>query len=183
MYGIFLLETVQTVLSGADLYYWFAAGFGNVDHLTSPFLTFLDVPIMGAVVSLSVQFFFVYRISVLSEKRSRWLRIIICLVNLSAKFLERRFTLPVGLHYRRISGICSGILCEPFHFAPQNKSQFQQSYVLDGFMEGIALEIFETVKPLNEMNYSITEWLCPTRPGSPQTPSLTCLLHPRCFIM
>ncbi|KAH9984747.1 hypothetical protein BJV77DRAFT_1071864 [Russula vinacea] len=112
VYGIFLLETVQTVLSGADLYYWFAAGFGNVDHLTSPFLTFLDVPIMGAVVSLSVQFFFVYRISVLSEKRSRWLRIIICLVSITGALAA----FAVGFF----------------------------SYVLDGFMEGIALEIFET---------------------------------------
>ena len=113
VYGIFLLETVQTIFSGADLYYWFAAGFGNVDQLTSPFLTFLDVPIMGAVVSLSVQFFFVYRISVLSEKRSRWLSVIICLVTSSQKSQNNLIILPVGLHYRRSSGIRGGHLCEP----------------------------------------------------------------------
>ncbi|KAH9984748.1 hypothetical protein BJV77DRAFT_1035915 [Russula vinacea] len=33
---------------------------------------------MGSVVSISVQLFFVYRISVLSEKRSRWLCVTIC---------------------------------------------------------------------------------------------------------
>jgi hypothetical protein len=59
---VFLLETVQTALSGADLYYWFAVGFGKLDHLFSPFLSFLDVPIMGSFVALIVQFFFVYRI-------------------------------------------------------------------------------------------------------------------------
>jgi len=72
VYIVFILETVQTALarlSGADLYYWFAAGFGNPDHLFSSFLSFLDVPIMGFFVALIVQFFFVYRIWVLSEKR------------------------------------------------------------------------------------------------------------------
>jgi len=80
VYTIFLLETVQTALSGADLYYWFAAGFGKFDHLVNPFASFVDLPILGSVVALSVQFFFVYRIRVLSDNRSRWLCIIIRLV-------------------------------------------------------------------------------------------------------
>jgi hypothetical protein len=80
VYSVFFLETVQTILSGVDLYYWFAAGFGKFDHLTSPFASSFDTPIMGSVVSLCVQFFFVYRIRVLSEKRSRWLYVTICLV-------------------------------------------------------------------------------------------------------
>ena len=80
VYSIFFLETVQTVLSGADLYYWFAAGFGEIQFIT-PFASF-DLQIVGSVVSLSVQLFFVHRIRVLSrlcDKRSR-LCIIICLV-------------------------------------------------------------------------------------------------------
>ena len=81
MYGIFFLETVQTALSGVDLYNFFAAGFGNVENLLSLSLTFVDVPILGSVVSLSVQFFFAYRILVLSGKRSWWLCVIICLVS------------------------------------------------------------------------------------------------------
>ena len=80
VYSVFLLETVQTALSGADLYYWFATGFGNINHLFSSFASFIDLPIMGSMVSLIVQFFFVYRIRVLSEKRSRWLCFIIRLV-------------------------------------------------------------------------------------------------------
>ncbi|KAF8486816.1 hypothetical protein DFH94DRAFT_2547 [Russula ochroleuca] len=113
VYGIFFLETVQTVLSGADLYYWFAAGFGNVDQLTSPFFSFLDVSIMGAVVSLCVQFFFVYRISILSEKRSRWLLVclIICLLSITGA----------------LAAFAVGIF----------------SHISDGFLEGKGLEIFE----------------------------------------
>jgi hypothetical protein len=30
-------ETLKMALSGADLYYLLAAGFGNVGHLTTPF--------------------------------------------------------------------------------------------------------------------------------------------------
>ncbi|KAH9984760.1 hypothetical protein BJV77DRAFT_163413 [Russula vinacea] len=84
VYSIFFLETVQTVLSGADLYYWFAAGFGNGDQLVTPFASFFDLQILGPVVSVCVQFFFVYRIRVLghlSEKRSRWLCGFICLLS------------------------------------------------------------------------------------------------------
>ena len=85
VYSVFLLETLQTALSGADLYYWFVSGYGNIDHLTSPYASSFDVPIMGSVVSLSVQFFFVYRIWVLAsgKKGSWWLCILICLVILS----------------------------------------------------------------------------------------------------
>ncbi|KAH9984763.1 hypothetical protein BJV77DRAFT_1162399 [Russula vinacea] len=84
VYGIFFLETLQTVLSGADLYYWFAVGFGNEYQIETPFASFFDLQILGPVVSLCVQFFFVYRIRVLgrlNEKRSRWLCVIICLLS------------------------------------------------------------------------------------------------------
>jgi len=80
VYGVFLLETLQTALTGADLYYWFASGFGNFGHLTSPYATVFDVPMIGSVVSLTVQFFFMYRIMVLSKKESWWLCLFIFLV-------------------------------------------------------------------------------------------------------
>ncbi|KAF8486821.1 hypothetical protein DFH94DRAFT_2814 [Russula ochroleuca] len=86
VYSIFFLETVQTVLSGADLYYWFAAGFGNQDQLDISFASSFDLQILGSVVSLCVQLFFVYRIRVLgrlSEKRSRWLCVMICLLSVT----------------------------------------------------------------------------------------------------
>ena len=91
VYGIFFLETVQTALSGVDLYKWFAAGFGNFEALLSLSLTYVDVPILGSVVSLTVQFFFAYRILVLSKKRSWWLCVIICLVTLSTNVPERSY--------------------------------------------------------------------------------------------
>ncbi|KAH9952905.1 hypothetical protein BC827DRAFT_210089 [Russula dissimulans] len=82
VYGVLLLETLQTALSGADLYYWFASGFGNFEHLTSPYATVFDVPMIGSLVSLTVQFFFMYRILVLSKRESWWLCVFIFLCSI-----------------------------------------------------------------------------------------------------
>ena len=123
VYSIFVLETVQTVLSIADLYYWFAASlaasssasFGETNIVT-PFSSFFDTQIVGSVVSLSVHLFFLFRIMVLSRlcgKRSRWLSFIICLVTSSPKSQNDLFTFPAALSYRRIRGIHSGHHCEP----------------------------------------------------------------------
>jgi hypothetical protein len=81
VYGLFLIETLQTALSGADLYYWFASGFGNMDHLLDPYLSSFDVPIIGSIVSGIVQYFFVYRVWVLSGRKSWWLCVIISVVS------------------------------------------------------------------------------------------------------
>jgi hypothetical protein len=79
VYSVFLLETVQTALTGADLYYWFVTGFGNPAHLASPSLSPVDVPIIGSIVSFTVQLFFVYRIWVLGGRSSWPLCLLICL--------------------------------------------------------------------------------------------------------
>lgn len=81
VYAVFLLETLQTALSGSDLYHWFVSGFGNMDLLSSPHLSAIDVPVIGSLVSLVVQLFFVYRIWVLSGKSSWLLCLLICLVS------------------------------------------------------------------------------------------------------
>ncbi|KAI0252232.1 hypothetical protein BJV78DRAFT_1281804 [Lactifluus subvellereus] len=77
-----LLETLQTALSGMDMYYWFVSGFGNIDHVDDPYLSAFDVPIIGSIVSLTVQFFFAYRVWILSEKKSWWLCMVICVCSL-----------------------------------------------------------------------------------------------------
>ena len=81
VYIIFFLESLQTALSGADLYYWFVSGFGNLGHLINPYATPFDIPMIESLVSLNVQWFFAYRIWVLSLKTSRWLCTSICLVS------------------------------------------------------------------------------------------------------
>ena len=80
-YGVFILETLQTALNGADMYYWFGSGFGNMDHLLDPYASAFDVPIIGSIVAGAVQFFFVYRVWVLSDRKSWWLCFIISVVS------------------------------------------------------------------------------------------------------
>jgi hypothetical protein len=80
-YGIFLLETVQSGLALCDLYYWFASGFGDLARLASPHFSVWDGPLLGAVTAVTVQFFFTYRIWVLSERKSWWLCLMITVVS------------------------------------------------------------------------------------------------------
>ncbi len=83
VYTVFFLETLQTALSGADLYYWFASGFGDMNHLASPFASTFDIPLIESLVSAMVQFFYAYRVWVLSNKQSRWFCLLILLVGRS----------------------------------------------------------------------------------------------------
>ncbi|KAH9051273.1 hypothetical protein EDB87DRAFT_1582707 [Lactarius vividus] len=84
VYSLFLVETLQTTLSGADLYYWFVSGFGNMDPLSSPYMAAFAVPLLGSIILLTVQLFFVYRIWVLSERSSWFICLIICLCTAAA---------------------------------------------------------------------------------------------------
>ncbi|KAH8998242.1 hypothetical protein EDB86DRAFT_3149034 [Lactarius hatsudake] len=72
VYFVFVLETVQTALTGADMYYWFVDGFGDVGRLVHSHFSSIDSPVMRAVISLIVQGYFCYRIWVLN-KRSSWI--------------------------------------------------------------------------------------------------------------
>jgi len=79
---VFFLETVQTGLSGADVYYWFVSGYGDIRHLAFPFAAAFDVPIIESVVSLIVEFFFAHRIWALGVKWAKWFCLFICLFSI-----------------------------------------------------------------------------------------------------
>ncbi|KAH9039085.1 hypothetical protein EDB85DRAFT_2141337 [Lactarius pseudohatsudake] len=54
VYSVFLVETVQTALTGADLYYWFVSGFGKMDHLAAPYESpFDEVAMVSMLAHLS----------------------------------------------------------------------------------------------------------------------------------
>ncbi|KAI9467405.1 hypothetical protein BJY52DRAFT_67195 [Lactarius psammicola] len=73
-YFVFVLETVQTALTGADVYYWFVAGYGNVERLGHSHFSPIDTPIMTGAISLVVQGYYCYRIWILMNKRpSSWI--------------------------------------------------------------------------------------------------------------
>ncbi|KAI0258727.1 hypothetical protein BC834DRAFT_909958 [Gloeopeniophorella convolvens] len=80
--SVLLLETLQTTLSGADLYYWFVSGFGNMERLANPYASPYDTPMIGGAISMTVQLFFSYRIWLLGGKKAAWHSCaIICLVS------------------------------------------------------------------------------------------------------
>ncbi|KAN0106928.1 hypothetical protein V8E52_010672 [Russula decolorans] len=53
---------VQTAPTGADVYHWFASGYGDTNRLATSFASAIDVPIMESIVSAMVQFFYTYRV-------------------------------------------------------------------------------------------------------------------------
>ncbi|KAH8985397.1 hypothetical protein EDB92DRAFT_1370439 [Lactarius akahatsu] len=79
---VFALETVQTALTGADVYYWFIAGFGDRERLRSSHYAPVDIAIMDAITSLIVQEYFCYRIWTL-YRRSSWFCLIIAVTAVS----------------------------------------------------------------------------------------------------
>ncbi|KAH9057066.1 hypothetical protein EDB83DRAFT_2316043 [Lactarius deliciosus] len=73
-YFVFVFETAQTALTGADAHYWFVAGFGDVERLKKSHFGPIDVPIMTAITSFIVQGYFCYRIWILMNRRlSSWI--------------------------------------------------------------------------------------------------------------
>ncbi|KAL0952688.1 hypothetical protein HGRIS_006927 [Hohenbuehelia grisea] len=82
VYGIVLFETIQTAMCTADMYYWFLSGFGNMKHLSNPYLSPFDTPTMSSLISLAVQSWFCYRIWVLNHKYI-WLLVVIIPISIA----------------------------------------------------------------------------------------------------
>jgi hypothetical protein len=80
-YFVFVVETVQTALTGSDVYYWFIAGFGNVERLGHSHFAPIDIALVSAVIPLVVQGYFCYRIWVLKNKRFSFICWIIAVVS------------------------------------------------------------------------------------------------------
>ncbi|KAF8193870.1 hypothetical protein K438DRAFT_1490563, partial [Mycena galopus ATCC 62051] len=62
VYGLVLLDILQTVMITADAFHWFVYGFGNMAQLDQTFLNSFDVPLLDAIISLVVQAFYCWRI-------------------------------------------------------------------------------------------------------------------------
>ncbi|KAJ7166872.1 hypothetical protein C8R46DRAFT_1219254 [Mycena filopes] len=69
VYGLALLDVLQTVMVTADAFHWFVYGFGNMTQLDETFLNSWDVPVLDAIISLVVQVFYCWRIHALTKAR------------------------------------------------------------------------------------------------------------------
>ncbi|KAF9465214.1 hypothetical protein BDZ94DRAFT_416157 [Collybia nuda] len=80
VYGTYLFEAVQTSLSAADLYFWFASGYGNMIHLGNVYISPWDTPFLCGIIAAVVQCFFAYRIWTL-QRNYWWLSVLIVLTS------------------------------------------------------------------------------------------------------
>ncbi|PBK82341.1 hypothetical protein ARMGADRAFT_1090395 [Armillaria gallica] len=69
VYGIYVIEFVQTILISRDVFATFGYGFGNMVTLAENHLYWFTVPIMSTVAAGVGQVFYAYRIFVLSKSR------------------------------------------------------------------------------------------------------------------
>jgi len=75
-YFVFVLETVQTALTGADVWFWFVDGFGNVERLQDSHFAPIDIPIIHSIISFVVQGCLCYRIWTLNKRSSKFCLVI-----------------------------------------------------------------------------------------------------------
>ncbi len=54
VYGIYIVEFVQTILVSHDIFAMFGYGFGNIEALTEVHFNWLIIPIMSAVGTSSI---------------------------------------------------------------------------------------------------------------------------------
>ncbi|SJL07013.1 uncharacterized protein ARMOST_10356 [Armillaria ostoyae] len=69
VYGIYVIEFLQTMLVAHDMFAMYGYGFGDIDALTKTNFNWLTVPIMSAVAACVGQVFYAYRIFVVSKSR------------------------------------------------------------------------------------------------------------------
>lgn len=67
VYGLYILECIQTALATWDAYHWFCAGWGRIQVLNDPLASPYDSPLLDGLVGMFVQLFFCWRIRVLSK--------------------------------------------------------------------------------------------------------------------
>jgi hypothetical protein len=95
VYFVFFFETVQTFLTGVDIWHWSMAELGDLKSHLHVWFSLIDIAAMGGIMSLIVQLFFCYRIYTLN-KRLWWLCTIIFIVSLiPSTFCEYSFIVPI----------------------------------------------------------------------------------------
>ncbi|KAK0484818.1 hypothetical protein IW261DRAFT_1605024 [Armillaria novae-zelandiae] len=69
VYGIYIIEFVQTMIVTCDKFAALGYGFGDIEALTGMYHSWLTVPIMSAAAASVGQVFYAYRIFVVSKSR------------------------------------------------------------------------------------------------------------------
>ncbi|KAJ7171663.1 hypothetical protein C8R43DRAFT_21343 [Mycena crocata] len=67
VYLVYTVQTLGTILGGHDAFAIFGAGFGSLPALTATHFTWLTVPVIGGIAGFLAQFFYAYRVYILSR--------------------------------------------------------------------------------------------------------------------
>ncbi|KAK0236474.1 hypothetical protein EDD85DRAFT_642972 [Armillaria nabsnona] len=115
VYGIYVIEFVQTMFIIHDVFATFGYGFGDMDTLTTRHLSWFTVPIISAVAAGVVHVFYAYRIFILSKSRIIPIFIIcISLINSVASIFTGIYVFQAGtdtkLNTRKMH-VAAGIWC------------------------------------------------------------------------
>ncbi|PBK67746.1 hypothetical protein ARMSODRAFT_1020266 [Armillaria solidipes] len=115
VYGIYIIEFVQTMLFTHDAFAAFGYGFGDIEALTRMHSNWFTVPIMSAVAAGVGQVFYAYRIFILSKSRIVPLFVIcVSLTSSVAAIITSVYSFPsdsvTEVNNRRMS-IALGIWC------------------------------------------------------------------------
>lgn len=70
VYGTYLFEVAQTCITAANVFFWFARGYGNMIRLEDTYFSPLDTPFLCGIIAAVVQCFYAYRIYTL--QKSYW---------------------------------------------------------------------------------------------------------------
>ncbi|KAF8592147.1 hypothetical protein K439DRAFT_1626165 [Ramaria rubella] len=62
VYGLYVIDWVQTCSATYDAFQWFVYGWGDAATINNIYTTFLNVPALGSIIAASVQMFFGWRI-------------------------------------------------------------------------------------------------------------------------
>ncbi|KAJ6449422.1 hypothetical protein C8R47DRAFT_1230653 [Mycena vitilis] len=80
VYLIFLFMAVSTCLNAADVYFWYASGFGNLIQFGQAHISPFYTPIGGSILASIIQLFFCYRIYII-KKAALPLSIVIAVIS------------------------------------------------------------------------------------------------------
>jgi len=80
VYGIYVLDWVQTCSATYDAFQWFVYGWGNIPMLYIRYTGFLNVPLLSSVIGVIVQIFYGWRLWIFSH--SRILFTVVCVLAL-----------------------------------------------------------------------------------------------------
>ncbi|PBK58811.1 hypothetical protein ARMSODRAFT_856043, partial [Armillaria solidipes] len=146
VYGIYVVEFVQTMLVTHDAFVEFGYGFGDIEALTDMHFDWLTVPIMSAAAACVGQVFYAYRIFILS--RSRIVPIFVICVSLTSsvaaiitgvysfqagnitKLNNRKTSIAVGI-WCGASALCDIVIAICMtHYLTRHNTSFRQTRML-----------------------------------------------------